>query len=64
MNTGERCQTDGATCPAWSILVTQPFDCFLGRRRMGDRPGFAYKGDTLRSVLYMRLKGHMGRKSS
>lgn len=48
----------------WNILIIQSFDYLLGRHRMGVRPGFACKGDALRSILYMRLKGHMSRKSS
>lgn len=48
----------------WNILIIQSFDYLLGRHRMGVRPGFACKGDALRSILYMRLKGHVSRKSS
>lgn len=47
----------------WNILIIQPFDYLLGRHRMGARRGFACKGDAL-SILYMRLKGHVIRKSS
>lgn len=35
------------------ILIIQAFDSRLGRHRMGERLGFACKGDVLRSTYYI-----------